>query len=315
MSSSDLKKGFRFFKKRLLCDGKVYLSLPDCAEVLGVDIDNLRSVITDNSIVSIDGFGECITEADFNQLLDTQFVNLPIRHQFTRFETLDDKAGVLINMYPLKLMVANDYFKSKAELAGLSVNDYIKQVDFPDELSKTWDVMLSKPLVVEDVDRYRESVRVGFMPIIDFLKSYGIQLQHLVVWHNGSVSFRSYYVGPGVFWSVDPDLVEDDDWEHAVVREDGTIRVPSESYKNNYFDLTKDVDRDFSQYSVIENLIWCVQNIGDVSDEFSDYVEYNYGGVSFGINKVLLAKLLNPACFKNVYYFDGLPDFSRQGKD
>ena len=309
MSSSDLKNDFRFFKKRLLCDGKVYLSLPDCAEVFGVDIDNLRSVITDNSIVSIDGFGECITEADFNQLLDTRFMAMPVRHQLTRFETLDDKAGVLINMYPLKLLVAGDYFKSKATLMRLSVDDYIEKVDFPDELAKAKDEILRELSVSDKVKKYCDALRFAFSDIKCFLRDHGIRIQHLTTWNKGSIHIRSYYVGQGAFWSFDPDMTLIDYWSSAFELEDGTLRVPSDGYDESYFDLTKDVDRDFSQYSVIDNLIWCVQNINGVSDEFSDSVEYHYGGVRFDVDKIFLSKLLNPSCFKDVYYFDGLPVF------
>ena len=292
------------FKKRLLMDGKVYLFLDDCADILGTDITVLRNICS-NIVFTM--FGECITEDDFNFIFDEYFPEASAVMQFTTFETLDIKAGELIRMYPMKRLFAEDMFMLKASTLGLTIEQYIETIDFPTELEKERSKMELCNDIGGQISKYKQLVDESVHAVSNIpFEKYGLEFRHVSILDKGRIHFKTFYVGDGVFRDVQLDLIGGEIWEEAELRDDGLF-VPSFDYSDGGFLLGNTVKRDFRQYSVYENILYCLDTIPSV-DEWSDYIEIRDGGVSFSLSKTFLMKLLNRESCPSVYYFDGIPD-------
>ena len=63
------------FNRRLFYDGKVYLFLADCADVLECDMEELRQRCCDIKI--IDDLGEFLLEGDFNRVFSENYPDSP----------------------------------------------------------------------------------------------------------------------------------------------------------------------------------------------------------------------------------------------
>ena len=294
------------FKNRILSEGKVYLLLSDCAEVLEADVDLIKNC-TDN-IIKIDPFGECITENEFNYILTHHFPDSCASIQLTNYDTLDLKLKEIVKLYPLKRMFAEDIFKRKSEYFNLSVEKYIEKIDFPEEVDREIEKLNIKYDIKKRIDKYRQEIEQGIKDTNNIpSEKYGVELQHLSIIEKGKIFIQSYYVGDGIFWSIMPEYMMDDIWEDSKILEDGTIYVPSVDYGEGHFTWTKDIKRDFRQYSVLDNILYCLYNI-DAEDEWTDYVELRKGGVNIEISKTFLMKLINPRNCSNIYYMEGIPD-------
>ena len=292
------------FKKRLLMDGKVYLFLDDCAEILGADVQTLYNVC--DGIVSTT-CGQCITEDEFNFVFNEYFPDASAVMQFTTFDTLDVKAGELIRMYPMKRMFAEDMFMMKASALGLTIDEYIESVDYPTELEKERAKMQMRYDIAEKITAYKQAIEDGIKAVSNIpFEKYGFEFQHVAVLEDGHINFKTYYVGDGVFRDVQLELMGDDVWEEAEVRDNGLF-IPSADYFEGGFLLKNTTKRDFRKYSAYENVLYCLDTIPSI-DEWTDYIELRCGGVNISLSKTFLMKLLNSKSCPSVYYFDGIPE-------
>lgn len=291
------------FNRRILYKGKVYLIIKDCAEVLETKIDAFKSYCTNT--INIEDIGECIDENEFNFILKKHFPNAPASIQLTNYQTLDVKVGDIIRFYPLKRMFAEDLFKRQGELYGLSVEEYLEQIDFPNEIEKEKEKLKIKYDIQDKIEQYKKELEQGIKDVNNIpFEKYGLELQHLSIIENGKIFFKSYYVGDGIFWSILPELMIDDMWEDALLY-DGNLRVPSVDYSCGYMELSKEVDRDFRKYSVMDNILYCLYNI-QAEDEWTDYIELRKGGINIDVSKSFLMKLINPKNCSNMYYIEGI---------
>ena len=129
-----LKDGrLNIFEKRIFYKEKVYLLLNDCADVLETGIETLDNVC--DEIVEIDGIGKCITEDEFNFVFREYFEDSPAVEQFTTFNTLDVKASEILRFYPMKRIFADSLYRSNASKYGLSIDEYIEKIEFPNEVN------------------------------------------------------------------------------------------------------------------------------------------------------------------------------------
>lgn len=291
------------FKNRILSEGKVYLLLSDCADILETTTENLEQICKD--IKEIGNFGKCITENEFNFIFKEYFPEANTTEQMTTYQTLDARALDIFKLYPIKMIFSEEFMVKGAEY-GLTAKEYIKQIDFPEEISKEKLKLNVKRDIEEEIKNYKIQVEEGIKDVNNIpFEKFGLELQHLTVIDNGHVSFRTFYVGDGIFYSIMPEYMMDDIWEEAEEK-DGIIKVPSVDYTSGYIELSKEVNRDFRKYSVMENIIYCTQNITAI-DEWQDYIEYRKGGVSMDVNKMFLAKLINPRSWGNTYFIEGIP--------
>lgn len=291
------------FKKRILYETKVYLIIKDCVDVLETNIDTFKSYC--NNIINIADIGECIDENEFNFILKEYFSDTPASIQLTNYQTLDVKVGDIIRLYPLKRLFADDLFKRQSEIYGLSIEEYLEQIDFPNEVEKEKEKLKIKYDIQDKIEQYKKEIEQGIKNINNIpFEKYNIELQHLSIIENGKIFFKSYYVGDGIFWSISPELMIDDLWEDATLK-DNSIIIPSVNYSCGYMKLSKEIDRDFRKYSVMDNILYCLYNI-QAEDEWTDYIELRKGGINIDVSKSFLMKLVNPKNCANMYYIEGI---------
>ena len=288
------------FKKRILFEDKVYLLIEDCIAVLETDMATFKHVC--GNIVEIEDVGECIPEDEFNYLLREYFPESSAIEQVTAYETLEMKAKTIFKCYPLKRLFADDILIRQSSEYGMTIDEYIEKIDFPEELEREKARIETKKRISQKIGEYKSEI-IKVRNSIPF-ENYGIELRHMAILENGCINFATYYVGDGIFYQTTPECIYDDIWEEAEIDENGTIKLPC---VGGELFLSKDIKRDFRKYTFCENINYCLDAVPG-KDEWTDYVELRKGGVSISISKIFLMKLINPRNFLNVYYFEGIPE-------
>ena len=296
----------KLFKNRIISEDKIYLLLPDCADVLETDLKTLKNCC--DNIVDIPPFGECILEEEFNHVFRNYFPESPAVEQISYVETLNGKALEIMNLYSLKRFFFEKIFINNAQNHNMTLDEFIEKIDFPKELEKEKEKIKLKKTLKEQILQYKEELQRGIESVKNIpFEKFGLTLQHISVIQNGHIHFYTYYVGEGIFWWVMPEDMEEENWEEAVMDEDGTIRVPSNGYSDGWLVLEKKVSFDFRRDSVKENIMHCLELV-DAKDEWQDSLVLRDGGINIEVDKIYLAKIINPRNFLDIYYFDGIPE-------
>lgn len=292
------------FKKRLFSEGKVYLLLTDCVGVLETDMDTLLPLCKE--IKEIDNLGFFISEEEFNRILKSYFPNTPTVFQITSYDTLDIHIKDILSFYPLKKMLANDFFEWKSQEFGMTIDQYIEKIDFPAEVKKEKAKIQLKDSLEKSIKKYQKTVQewLALTRNIPYIK-FELILQHLITIKKERIFFDTFLTGDGIFWKIIPDMMESDVWEDAFI-DGNTIMIPSVDFTDGYWKLQKEDNRDFRKYSVFDNIVYCIQNL-PAKDEWSDEIVFKKGGVNIGVDKIFLMKVINPDSFSDVYFVDGFP--------
>lgn len=73
------------------------------------------------------------------------------------------------------------------------------------------------------------------------------------------------------------------------------------------FFLDSSIDRDFRKYGMVENIVWCIENLKVSTLEDYEYDIFNFHSdtVDFEISAELLVKMIRPDV-SNTVYVDGI---------
>lgn len=308
------------FKTRIFHDGKVFLKITDAAKALGYS--KKQDFINDHlhRIEKISGI-QCISETDYNDLLSVNEVALSKQGQLeiTRVETLRNKTNNVMNLQPLKLLIGNDYLKMKAEEVGCkSIEDYILLHEIPQEKRKAL-----KELIENDnrLSSYQDMVDYLFSRKnfdIDKIRGFGLDIQCLTtIEDNGHLSLNAFVVGDGVFHEI-TNYGDYELWDDMYIDENRDLILPwccydSEEPKERKINLSQvGIKRNFATYNVIENMLWCIENLKvGVLEDYRYAVFYYYGDtIDFSMPAELLLKLLKPELV-NTIYVNGIIEFEK----
>lgn len=144
---------------------------------------------------------------------------------------------------------------------------------------------------------------------IDKIRSYGLDVQYLVSINCiGCVDVDAYVVGQGVFYRV-TDMGDYAFWNDIYADENGDVILPYCNYDSScpeeqQINLSKpDVDHDFRESNVAENMIWCIQNLNVNALEDYEYEVFGYSGdtINFQMGIDLLAKIIKPDAVDTIY--------------
>lgn len=129
----------------------------------------------------------------------------------------------------------------------------------------------------------------------------------------GRVDIDVYTVGYGVFCHV-TDLTDLGDyaaWDELYIDENGDKILPfyNSDAKNpedreQMINLLKpNVDHDFRQGNVVENMIWCIQNLKVEALEDYEFGVFSYfdGVIDFDMGIELLAKIIKPDAVSTIF--------------
>lgn len=144
---------------------------------------------------------------------------------------------------------------------------------------------------------------------IDKIRSFGLDVQYLVsIDDSGQVDVDAYVVGNGVFYET-TDFGDYAAWNYMYVDDNGDVILPYCNYdrkdaEEELINLSKpDVDHDFRGGNVVENMLWCIQNM-DVT-ALEDYKYENFGcrdgSIDFSMTSELLVKIIKPDAISTIY--------------
>ena len=282
------------FNTKIINDNKVYLKTSDVAKALGYS--KQQDFINEHSslVEKISGV-QCIRETDFNDLLSQNESALQKQGQIevTKVETLRSKVDSVMSMQGLKMLLAGNFLQMMADKTGcVSKEEYLVTHEISKEKRKELQELIqdgkSNSNYLNMVDYLHDKERFD----IEKLHSFGLDVQYLVsIDCCGRVDIDTYVVGHGVFCHL-TDLGDYAAWDEMYIDENGDKILPFYNYdsknpeeKEQLINLSKpDVDHDFRQGNVVENMIWCVENLN--VEALEDY-EFDVFGLCDDVIDVL----------------------------
>ena len=305
MDNSKKDAPFRTFPYRVISGNKVLLRLADCADVLHTQVTDLLPYC--DSIKELDGFGPCITEEAFNRIRQEHYPAEPVLDQISFFSTLENEAKTVIGTYPLKLAFAEGLFRKNATDRGMTVEEYIENVDFPKELDAQSEKIKKQKTFRLQIAQYKNDVANALKNAENIpTEKFGFTLQHLGYIRDGEVLFHTFLAGRGLFWETWPDEMRNYVWKDAEMTEGGCFRVPSYTFDDVTTRLPMTGRRDFREHSVLKNILYCLENnCGD--QEFQDELLLEGEGVRIQVDLALMAKLVNPGNCADTHIFELIP--------
>lgn len=308
------------FETKILHEGKVFLKVTDVTKAL--NYHKQQDFINEHPqlIKKISGI-QCINEFDYNNLLSENNEALSKQGQIeiTKVETLRSKVNSMINFKSLELACscASNYLGMMAAKTDCSSpKEYILKHEIPEEKKR-----ILQQLIQTDEHRnssYRDMVEYLSNKEqfdMDRIRYYGLDVQFLTsIESNGDMKLEAYVVGKGVFYNV-TDYGDYALWNALHTNKEGDVMLPWHDYNSNnpktiMINLSKsNIDRDFSKYNVVENMLWCVENLHVKALEDYGYsvFEYKDDFIDFCMPVELLAKMIRPDVV-NIVYVDRVID-------
>ena len=155
---------------------------------------------------------------------------------------------------------------------------------------------------------------------IDKIRLFDLDVQVLTsIQCDGRADLEAFVVGKGVFHRV-TDLGDYELWDLLHEDDNGDLILPycdcdsSNSGKRNINISKCEIDRDFREYNVIENIIWCIENlqVTEIEDYEYDVIGCDLDTIQFSVPIELLIKMIRPDAVSTVY-IDKIVDFEHEG--
>ena len=299
------------FNTKIINDNKVYLKASDVAKALGYS--KVQDFINEHhSLVEKISSVQCIRENDFNNLLVENEDALKNQGQIevTKIETLRNKIDSVMGFQGFKMLLARDYLQMMADRTGCkSKEEYILTHEIPKEKRKALQELVQDN---KSNSNYRNMVEYLYDKErfdIDKLRSFDLDVQYLVsIDCCGKVDIDAYVVGHGVFCHVS-DFGDYAMWNEMYMDDNGDVILPYCDYdsKNPDEELINlsnpDVDYDFRQCNVVENMIWCIQNLKVEALEDYEFSVFSYFDriINFDMSVELLAKIIKPDAVSTIF--------------
>ena len=150
---------------------------------------------------------------------------------------------------------------------------------------------------------------------IDIIRYHGLDVQFLTsIDGNGEMSLEAFVVGKGVFYNV-TDYSDYALWNALHTNKEGDVILPWYNYNSNnpktlLVNLSKsNINRDFSNFNVVENILWCIANLDvkALEDYGCSVFGYKDDTIDFCMSIELLAKIIRPDTV-NIVYVDKIID-------
>lgn len=299
------------FNTKIINDGKVYLKVSDVAKALGYhktqDFINQHHSL----VVRISGV-LCIRETDFNDLLSQNESALHNQGQIeiTKIETLRSKVDSVMGFQGLKLLLARDFLQMMANRTGCaSKEEYIIKHEIPAEKRKALQELMKNGKSNSDYQNMIEYLHDKERLDIEKLHSFGLDVQYLVsIECDGRVDIDAYIAGHGVFCHT-TDFGDYAVWNDMYIDENGDVILPYCNYdaqnpEKELINLSKpDVDHDFRKGNVVENMIWCIQNLDVTALEDYEYSVFGYFDftINFDMGVELFVKIIKQDAVSTIY--------------
>lgn len=303
------------FNTKIFHNSKVYLKVSDVAKVFNMKVADFKTLHLD-IIEKITSCGDCILETDFNKLLsdDNNAMNRQEQLEITNVETLRTKIDAVISLQQFKILLSRNILKQVAYIKGCkSIEEYITKYELPEEMNKSLKELLQNH---ERNTDYKAMIDYTFHKISDFdiekIRAFGLDVQVLTtIKCDGRIDLDVFVVGKGVFHRV-TDLGNYELWNKLNINNNGDLILPFCAYdaydSNNPEEIEinisqSGIDRDFSKYGVIDNIIWCIENlkVTEIEDFEYDVIGCDLDTVQFSVPIELLIKMIRPDAVSTIY--------------
>lgn len=297
------------FSTKIVNDSKVYLKVSDVAKALGYSKQQDFINEYPSMVQKISGV-QCVRETDYNDLLSENETALQKQGQIevTKIETLRSKVDSVMSFQPLKLLFARDFLQMMAARTGCkSSEEYILTHEIPKEKREALQELMQQKENNSSYKSMIEYLQDKERFDLDKVRSFGLDIQYLIgIDCTGHIHMDTYIVGKGVFYSI-TDLGDYELWNDMYMDNNDNLILPWYDYVENEERLInlskKDIDRDFSKYNVIENMLWCIENLEVTAIEDYEWEIFGYHGdtVNFAMSTELLVKIIKPEKVSTIY--------------
>ena len=311
------------FNTKIFHNSKIYLKVSDVAKVFHLKVTEFKELHPD-MIEKIPSCGDCISETDFNYLLtnDTDAMEKQGQLEITKVESLRAKTDAVMNFQPFKLLFGRGMLQQLADIKCCkSIEEYIKKYELPGEMDKALQELL------QNYDR-----NTGYAKMVNYLlhdkdglniehlRSFGLDVQVLTsIQCDGRMDLEAFVVGNGVFHRL-TDLGDYEQWQELYIDDNGNLILPyceydSSSPEEKNINLSQNgIDRDFRNYNVIENMIWCIENlpVTEIEDYEYDVIGCDLDTIQFSVPIEHLIKMIRPDAVSTVYV-DKIVDAENDG--
>ena len=302
------------FETRIFIMDRVYLLADEAVSALGYSSTVAFRAENKDMIMKTEGLPELISEEDYNSCLSSNFdAYSRLRHiEMTHVRTLRAETESEVAIYPLKLMMAEDWFKAKAVAAGcISIQEYINDFDYPEmvksKISELRNIESSSERYFEELHYYNDPSKFD----MDMLMEAGLQIQYYTEIKGGKADLNAYLAGKGIFYEIHAD---DEYYYDEMKVVNGELIIPDYDFRTgNLVNINIGADssgRDYREHTTLENILFLLCN-RKINDGGVDLLECCEPGINAYISCDVAFRLLNPNMFKDVILVDGVVDIEQ----
>ena len=297
------------FEVKVVFKGEVYLKVADVCKVFGYKTQKAFIADYSDKVIKIKGCGNCVKQSDYNEMLEAD--EEACQRQEIKEVTKVTDARIEYNGSKKILGLKKMFGLQQLALAShMSVDEYIMKVEIPSNREEAVsDTLKAK----NDYDKYNKKIteikrRFGCLD----LEHYGLQLRFVTKESKNSIDFRAYLVGKGFMREVTY-FDEYCEYDKLYINESGNVILPVYNYDDDIkweVNLSQSkIDRDFREFSMIENLLYIAQEeIGYKSESDDDYIfSYDDDVFSLWVEAEFVGTMMKPEDSRYVYY-DGVAE-------
>lgn len=315
-------KIIKFFNTKVIHNNNVYLKVSDVAKVFNMKMADFKQSHSD-IIEKIPACGDCILETEFNKLLseDSSAMEKQGQLEITKIESLRAKTDAVISFQSLKMLLGRSMLQQLADMKGCkSIEEYITTYELPKEMNEALKEFIQ---MSESNTDYTEMVDYTFHKTekfdIEKIRSFGLDVQVLTsIKSANNMDLDVFVVGKGIFYRITNYGYEE--WNNLYTDSNGDLILPYCDFDSNSPEEIEiilsqsGIDRDFREYTVIENMIWCIENlpVTEIEDYEYDVIGCDLDTIQFSVPIELLIKMIRPDAVSTVY-IDKIVDFEHEG--
>lgn len=300
------------FNTKVIHNNNVYLKVSDVAKVFNMKMADFKQSHSD-IIEKIPACGDCILETEFNKLLseDSSAMEKQGQLEITKIESLRAKTDAVISFQSLKMLLGRSMLQQLANMKSCkSIEEYITIYELPKEMNEALKEFLHKS---ESNTDYTKMVDYTFHKTdkfdIEKIMSFGLDVQVLTsIKSANSMDLDVFVVGKGIFYRI-TNYGDYEQWDNLYTDSNGNLILPfcdyvSKSSEEIKINLSQSgIDRDFREYTVIENMIWCIENlpVTEIEDYEYDVIGCDLETIKFSVSIELLIKMIRPDAVSTLF--------------
>lgn len=304
-------KIIKFFNTKVIHNNNVYLKVSDVAKVFNMKMADFKQSHSD-IIEKIPACGDCILETEFNKLLseDSSAMEKQGQLEITKIESLRAKTDAVISFQSLKMLLGRSMLQQLADMKGCkSIEEYITTYELPKEMNEALKEFIQ---MSESNTDYTEMVDYTFHKTekfdIEKIRSFGLDVQVLTsIKSANNMDLDVFVVGKGIFYRITNYGYEE--WNNLYTDSNGDLILPYCDFDSNSPEEIEiilsqsGIDRDFREYTVIENMIWCIENlpVTEIEDYEYDVIDCDLKTIKFSVSIELLIKMIRPDAVSTLF--------------